>query len=69
MPAKIALAGLGHEYVNPFTRERVLALDGLDLDVPQGEFLTVVGPSGCGKSTLLQVMVGAARPERGRPAG
>ncbi len=65
MPAKIALAGLGHEYVNPFTRERVLALDGLDLDVPQGEFLTVVGPSGCGKSTLLGILAGLLTPTRG----
>ena len=44
MIAKIALRGLGHEYVNPFTRERVVALDGLELDVADGEFVTVVGP-------------------------
>ncbi|PYM94010.1 MAG: ABC transporter ATP-binding protein [Candidatus Rokuibacteriota bacterium] len=61
----MVLAGLGHEYVNPFTRERVLALDGLDLDVAQGEFLTVVGPSGCGKSTLLGILAGLLRPTRG----
>jgi hypothetical protein len=36
--AKITIRGLGHEYVNPFTRERVLALDGVDLDVEEGSF-------------------------------
>jgi NitT/TauT family transport system ATP-binding protein len=65
VPAKIALQALGHEYVNPFTRERVLALDGLSLDVPDGEFLTVVGPSGCGKTTLLGIMAGLVTPTRG----
>ena len=62
---KIALAGLGHEYVNPFTRERVTALDGVDLEVGEGEFLTVVGPSGCGKSTLLGILAGLIHPTRG----
>ncbi|MBI4637290.1 MAG: ABC transporter ATP-binding protein [Candidatus Rokubacteria bacterium] len=61
----MALAGLGHEYVNPFTRERVLALDGLSLEVGEGEFLTVVGPSGCGKTTLLNILAGLIPPTRG----
>jgi NitT/TauT family transport system ATP-binding protein len=63
--AKIAVRGLRHEYVNPFTRERVAALDGVDLEVPEGEFLTVVGPSGCGKSTLLGVLAGLIQPTEG----
>ncbi len=36
--------------------ERTNALRGIDLDVTEGEFLTVMGPSGCGKSTLLSVV-------------
>jgi NitT/TauT family transport system ATP-binding protein len=36
----------------------VTVLDGIDLDVPQGELLAIVGPSGCGKSTLLNAILG-----------
>ncbi|UNX53738.1 ABC transporter ATP-binding protein [Georgenia sp. TF02-10] len=39
-------------------RRRVTALEGVDLDVATGEFVTIVGPSGCGKSTLLKVVSG-----------
>ena len=35
-----------------------LALEGIDLDVAQGEFVCLVGPSGCGKSTLLNILAG-----------
>ena len=66
MAAKLVVEALGHEYVNPFTRERVVALDGLDLEVAAGEFLTVVGPSGCGKTTLLNILAGLIAPTRGR---
>jgi len=66
VPPKITVRGVGHEYVNPFTRERVVALDGLDLEVQEGEFLTVVGPSGCGKTTLLNILAGLIPPTRGQ---
>ena len=41
------------------------ALDGLDLDVREGEFLTLLGPSGCGKSTALRIIAGLSEPSRG----
>ena len=36
----------------------VRALDPLDLDIADGEFIAIVGPSGCGKSTLLRIIAG-----------
>jgi len=36
----------------------VLALQGVDLAVQEGEFVSIVGPSGCGKSTLLRILAG-----------
>ena len=39
-------------------KNEVLAIDKIDLDINQGEFLVIVGPSGCGKSTLLNIIGG-----------
>jgi NitT/TauT family transport system ATP-binding protein len=43
----------------------VVALDHLDLDVRDGEFLSLLGPSGCGKSTALRIVAGLTDPSRG----
>lgn len=40
-------------------------LHGLDLDVHEGEFLTLLGPSGCGKTTLLRLLAGFETPDAG----
>ena len=45
--------------------DAVLALDRIDLEVPDGQFLAVVGPSGCGKSTLLSLVAGLQQPSTG----
>ena len=39
---------------------------GLDLEIPSGQFFTLLGPSGCGKTTLLRMLAGFVVPDRGR---
>jgi NitT/TauT family transport system ATP-binding protein len=46
-------------------RHEFVALDGVDLTIAAGEFLTLVGPSGCGKSTILDLVSGLAEPTHG----
>src|SRR5271154_6336810 len=44
----------------------VVALNPLDLEIGDGEFLTLLGPSGCGKTTTLRLLAGFVRPSEGR---
>ena len=46
--------------------EDVTAVDGIDLDVPGGEFFALLGPSGCGKTTTLRLVAGFEQPTGGR---
>jgi ABC-type Fe3+/spermidine/putrescine transport system ATPase subunit len=43
----------------------VVAVDALDLEVRDGEFLSLLGPSGCGKTTTLRLIAGFERPDAG----
>ena len=45
--------------------EIIRPLDGLDLEVPRGDFLALMGPSGSGKTTLLNLIAGIDSPSRG----
>ncbi|WP_042446870.1 ABC transporter ATP-binding protein [Azospirillum sp. B510] len=45
--------------------QRIVALQGIDLDIRKGEFVCLLGPSGCGKSTLLNAVAGFQPPTRG----
>jgi putative spermidine/putrescine transport system ATP-binding protein len=44
----------------------VKALDGIEIELGEGEFLSLLGPSGCGKTTALRLVAGFDRPEVGR---
>jgi spermidine/putrescine transport system ATP-binding protein len=56
----IRLVGLVKRYHD------VTAVDGIDLEVPPGEFFTLLGPSGCGKTTTLRLIAGFERPGEGQ---
>ena len=43
----------------------MVAIDALDLDIPEGEFLVLLGPSGCGKTTTLRCVAGLETAEEG----
>ncbi|WP_437737585.1 ABC transporter ATP-binding protein [Sorangium sp. So ce1335] len=55
---KLSLRGVGKSY--PGRRGETSALLPFDMDVREGEFISLVGPSGCGKSTLLHIVAGLA---------
>jgi NitT/TauT family transport system ATP-binding protein len=63
-PPMISIAGLGKVYVTS-RGEEIAALTNVDLDIADGEFVTVVGPSGCGKTTLLKILAGIMRSSSG----
>jgi spermidine/putrescine transport system ATP-binding protein len=46
--------------------DKVIAVDGISLDIPAGEFFSLLGPSGCGKTTTLRIIGGFERPDEGR---
>lgn len=61
---KIRIRGLTKRFTVPGGHV-VTALEEFDLDVPQGQFLTIVGPSGCGKTTFLRMLAGLESPSAG----
>jgi NitT/TauT family transport system ATP-binding protein len=66
MTAKLEARGIRLDYVQPRTNTRLTALDGVDLEVMDGEFVSIVGPSGCGKTTFLSVVDGLIAATAGR---
>jgi NitT/TauT family transport system ATP-binding protein len=66
-PPLVALRGVAKTFPNG-----TAALAALDLEVRDGEFLSLLGPSGCGKSTALRIVAGLSEPTQGAvewPAG
>ncbi|MCH6267202.1 ABC transporter ATP-binding protein [Neobacillus citreus] len=61
---KVKIENLHKTY--PSRNGEVTALNGVNLNIMENEFITVVGPSGCGKSTLLNIIAGLERPTSGK---
>ncbi|MGH7277547.1 MAG: ABC transporter ATP-binding protein [Candidatus Rokuibacteriota bacterium] len=61
--ALVSIRSVSHSFAVDGTN--VPALAGIDLEVPDGQFVSVVGPSGCGKSTLLSLVAGLRQPTSG----
>ena len=60
LPAIVSLRGVGKTF-----ERGTIALDGLDLDIREGEFVALLGPSGCGKSTALRIIAGLSAASAG----
>jgi multiple sugar transport system ATP-binding protein len=58
-PASVGLEGVTKRY------DDTLAVDGMTLEIPAGEFLVLLGPSGCGKTTALRLVAGLEEPTTG----
>ena len=58
--AVVSLRGVGKSFATG-----TVALEGFDLDIRRGEFVSLLGPSGCGKSTALRIIAGLSEPTRG----
>lgn len=63
-PVSVTLEGVGKWY--PSSGGQVTALEHINLQILEGEFVCIVGPSGCGKSTLLNLVAGLEFPDAGR---
>ncbi len=64
--AKLEAQDIRLDYFQPRTNTRLTALDGVNLQVMDGEFVSIVGPSGCGKTTFLSVVDGLIAASAGR---
>lgn len=64
MPAKIEITGLNKTYHSK-TGDNITALQDVNLEIENEEFITLVGPSGCGKSTLLKLIAALSKPSSG----
>src|SRR5947207_15901363 len=61
--ARIAIRGLSKSF--DARDGEVAAVDGIDLNIADNSFVTLLGPSGCGKTTTLRLIAGYIVPDRG----
>jgi ABC-type nitrate/sulfonate/bicarbonate transport system ATPase subunit len=55
---RIVIRALRKQFTDIARQEKIVAIDGIDVDIGDDEFLTILGPSGCGKTTLLNIVAG-----------
>ena len=61
----LALDKLGKTFKKPFSGKKVVAVEGIDLKVHEGEIVGFLGPNGAGKTTTLKMLTGLIAPTRG----
>jgi NitT/TauT family transport system ATP-binding protein len=61
--ARIRFVDVGVDF--PTASGPMRVVDGVSLDIAQGEFVSIIGPSGCGKTTLMNIVGGFVKPTRG----
>ena len=61
----LRIRGLSKEYRHGFRRQRVTALNQLDLEVEEGEIFGFLGPNGAGKTTTIKLLLGLLQPSAG----
>jgi len=64
-PVAVRLTGCRRSF-RTRSGETYVAVDGVDLTVQSGEFVSLVGPTGCGKTTILNLVAGLLAPDAGR---
>ncbi len=61
----ITIKGISKVFKEGITGRRVVALEGLDLDIPKGEVFGFLGPNGAGKSTTIKILMNLIFPDSG----
>ena len=62
---RLRIENLGKSFPARSGHDAMTALEGVDIDIRAGEFVSIIGPSGCGKSTLFNMLAGLIKPSNG----
>src|SRR5699024_4505877 len=63
--SKLVVDSIDKIFQDNKSTEKVIALENINFEVKQGEWVSIVGPSGCGKSTLLHIIAGLQKATKG----
>lgn len=63
---RLRIENLGKSFPARSGHDSMTALEGVDIDIRAGEFVSIIGPSGCGKSTLFNMLAGLIKPSKGK---